>query len=211
VIQDAFPDASQLGQLLTLSAQTLAMSIPERWGWAGICFPSQQRITLLPGGFWTTSIGGATAVLVFTRFLLLVLRAVPEPIWALIFLFVLFPGFYQERSRLLSHNLGIMGRLMAEVTENLDAPLRALKAVGASGSQVLYGVLPCTLPFLPHPSPLGSLHSSNSDCGFVGAGGLGRLTEQLSSFDCRGVVITLICFIGPPSGRPGQCFAAGVT
>jgi len=33
--------------------------------------------------------------------------------------------------------------------------------------------------------------------GLVGAGGLGRLlTEQLSSFDYRGVVTTLLFFIG---------------
>ena len=32
--------------------------------------------------------------------------------------------------------------------------------------------------------------------GLVGAGGLGRLlTEQLSSFDYRGVTVTLICFL----------------
>jgi len=39
---------------------------------------------LLPGGFWTLVAKNrwcATAVLVFTRFLLLVVRAVPEPIW----------------------------------------------------------------------------------------------------------------------------------
>jgi len=81
--------------------------------------------------------------------------------------------------------------------ENLDErPLRALKAVGASGSQVfLYGVLPALCCFFAHPLPLGSLHSRAVIVGLVGAGGLGRLlTEQLSSFDCRGVVATLICF-----------------
>ena len=32
--------------------------------------------------------------------------------------------------------------------------------------------------------------------GLVGAGGLGRLlAEQLSSFDYRGVVTTLVCFV----------------
>jgi phosphonate transport system permease protein len=209
VIQDAFPaDASQLGQLLTLSAQTLAMSILASAG-AGLggillSFPAANNF-LLPGGILDT--GGnkhrwcATAVLVFTRFLLLVLRAVPEPIWALIFLFVLFPGILPGAIALALHNLGIMGRLMAEVTENLDErPLRSLKALGASGSQVfIYGVLPRTLPrFVAYILYRWEVCiRATVIVGLVGAGGLGRLlTEQLSSFDHRGVVATLICFIG---------------
>jgi len=85
----------------------------------GICFPSQQRITCCreDSGHWWQQASVVQQLFWYSPDLLLVLRAVPEPIWALIFLFVLFPGFYQERSRLLSHNLGIMGRLMAEVTK----------------------------------------------------------------------------------------------
>ncbi|HEY9608445.1 MAG TPA: ABC transporter permease subunit, partial [Allocoleopsis sp.] len=68
-------------------------------------------------------------VLIFTRFLLLAARAVPEPIWALLFLFVMFPGILPGAIALALHNFGILGRLMAEVVENLDErPLRSLKA-----------------------------------------------------------------------------------
>ncbi len=57
--------------------------------------------------------------------------------WALIFLFVLFPGILPGAIALALHNLGILGRLMAEVTENLDeCPLRSLKALGATAPQV---------------------------------------------------------------------------
>ena len=146
------------------------------------------------------SFGWGTAVLVFTRFVLLFARAVPEPIWALIFLFVLFPGILPGAIALGLHNLGILGRLMAEVTENLDErPLRSLKAVGATGPQVfLYGVLPRTLPrFVAYILYRWEVCiRATIIVGLVGAGGLGRLlTEQLSSFDYKGVLTTLIVFL----------------
>ncbi|MBD1942166.1 ABC transporter permease subunit, partial [Coleofasciculus sp. FACHB-712] len=208
VFQDVFPpDGSQVSQLFTLSAQTLAMSIlaMAAAGLGGILlsFPAANNF-LLPGGILDTgrrfsklpssmgvkatlippflrgAIGDlrATAVLIFTRFLLLFARAVPEPIWALIFLFVLFPGILPGAIALGLHNLGILGRLMAEVTENLDErPLRSLKALGASGSQVfLYGVLPRTLPrFIAYILYRWEVCiRATVIVGLVGAGGLGR-------------------------------------
>jgi phosphonate transport system permease protein len=208
ILKDIFPpDISQLSQLFALSAQTLAMSILAMVfaGLGGILLslPAASNF-LLPGGMFDSSPSNrwwGMVVLLLTRLLLLVARAVPEPIWALIFLFVLFPGILPGALALGLHNLGIIGRLMAEVTENLDErPLRSLKALGASGSQVfLYSVLPRTLPrFIAY-----TLYRWE-DCiratvvvGLVGAGGLGRLlTEQLSSFDFKSVVTTLIVFIG---------------
>ena len=142
-----------------------------------------------------------TGVMVFTRFVLLFVRAVPEPIWALIFLFVLFPGILPGAIALCLHNLGILGRLMAEVRENLDdRPLRSLKALGATDPQIfLYGVLPLTLPrFVAYILYRWEVCiRATVIVGLVGAGGLGRLlTEQLSSFDYKGVLTTLIVFIG---------------
>ncbi len=142
-----------------------------------------------------------TVVLVFTRFLLLFARAVPEPIWALLFLFVLFPGILPGAIALGLHNFGILGRLMAEVIENLDErPLRSLKALGATRPQVfLYGVLPLTLPrFIAYILYRWEVCiRATVIVGLVGAGGLGRLlTEQLSSFDYKGMLTTLIVFLG---------------
>jgi phosphonate transport system permease protein len=115
-------------------------------------------------------------------------------------LFVLFPGILPGAMALALHTLGILGRLMAEVIENLDErPLSALKAQGASGPQVfLYGVLPLTLArFVAYTFYRWEVSIRETVIvGLVGAGGLGRLlTEQLSSFDYRGVVTTLICFL----------------
>jgi phosphonate transport system permease protein len=206
--QDAFPpDGSQLSQLFPLATQTLAMSIlaiaVAGLGGILLSFPAANNF-LLPGGILDT--GGiqnrwwGITVLVFARFLLLFTRAIPEPIWALIFLFVLFPGILPGAIALGIHNLGILGRLMAEVMENLDErPLRSLKALGASStSSLLYGVLPRVLPrFFAYILYRWEVcMRSTVTMGLVGAGGLGRLlTEQLSSFDYRGVTTTLICFI----------------
>lgn len=140
-------------------------------------------------------------MLIGTRFLLLVARAVPEPIWALLFLFVLFPGILPGAIALAIHNFGILGRLMAEVTENLDErPLRSLKALGATRPQVfLYGVLPLTLPrFIAYILYRWEVCiRATVIVGLVGAGGLGRLlTEQLSSFDYKSLLTTIIVFLG---------------
>jgi phosphonate transport system permease protein len=163
------------------------------------------RTFALPGGLLNNHGGGwrrawGWLLFVATRGGLLVARAISEPIWALIFLFVLFPGILPGALGLGLYNLGILGRLIAEVTENLDVrPLRALQAQGATRAQIfLYGVLPATLS-----RNLAYILYRWEVCtratvvvGLVGAGGLGRLlTEQLGSFDYRSVTTTLMVFI----------------
>ncbi|MGB3507997.1 MAG: ABC transporter permease subunit [Microcoleaceae cyanobacterium] len=205
IVKDAFPpDISQLEQMFTLSCQTLAMSILAITiaGVGGIflSFPAANNF-LLPGGIFDTNNNRwGVAVLFLSRLLLLITRATPEPILALLLMFVLFPGILPGAIALGLHNLGILGRLMAEVTENLDQrPLRSLKSLGATTPQIfLYGVLPSTMPrFLAYILYRWEVCIRGTVIvGIVGAGGLGRLlTEQLSSFDYSGVLTTLFVFI----------------
>jgi phosphonate transport system permease protein len=117
-----------------------------------------------------------------------------------VFLFVMFPGILPGALALGVHNFGILGRLMAEVNENLDdRPVRALRALGASSGQMIgYGILPQNLPrFLAYMLYRWEVCLRETVIvGLVGAGGLGRLlTEQISSFDYGGVVITLGAFV----------------
>lgn len=160
----------------------------------------------LPGGLflsqhanlWRQGLG--RLLVGMARLFLLICRSVPAPIWALVMLFIVFPGVLPGAIALGIHNLGILGRLMAEVNENLDQkPLVALQAQGASSPSVfLYGVLPMTLPrFLAYSCYRWEVGMRETVIvGLVGAGGLGRLlSEQLSSFDSSGVVVTLGCFI----------------
>ncbi|NJL86885.1 MAG: ABC transporter permease subunit [Leptolyngbyaceae cyanobacterium SM1_1_3] len=200
----------QVRSLADLTAQTLAMSVLAMVmaGLGGVVFSFLAAQTFwLPGGI-LYPIGqhqrgsvGAWSLLGTSRLVLLVSRAVPTPIWALVFLYILFPGILPGAIALGLHNLGILGRLMAEVNENLeDEPVRSLRSLGASGLQtILYGFLPQNLPrFTAY-----SLYRwevclrETVIVGLVGAGGLGRLiAEQLSSFDYGGLVVTLSVFIG---------------
>lgn len=202
------PDWSILPQLLPLSLETLAMSVLAialaGGGGMVLAFPAAFNF-FLPGGILYPArgrLGGLLPwlVLLSSRAVLLMGRAIPAPIWALVCLFVLFPGILPGAIALGLHNLGILGRLKAEVIENLDTrPLEALKGQGAPGSLVfLYGVLPLTLPrFLAYDLYRWEVCMRETVIvGLVGAGGLGRLlTEQLSSFDYRGIGVTLGCFL----------------
>ena len=204
------PSLADLGHLLYLSYLTLAMSILAIViaGVGGILFsfPAAQTF-FMPGGV-LSSVGQtspllpwlASAGLIISRGILLVSRAIPAPVWALVFLFVLFPGIWPGALALGVHNFGILGRLMAEVNENLDdRPVRALKTLGASPGQLIgYGILPQNLSrFLAYGLYRWEVCLRETVIvGLVGAGGLGRLlTEQISSFDSGGVVITLAAFM----------------
>lgn len=208
IVMAAWPgDWSGIFQLVPLSLETVAMSVLAialaASGGILLSFPAAHNL-FLPGALLNPgkqSNGAiAWAGLLLTRLVLLFCRAIPAPIWALVVLFVMFPGILPGAIALGLHNLGILGRLMAEVTENLDQrPLEALKAQGASSALVfLYGVLPLTLPrFLSYILYRWEVCLRETVIvGLVGAGGLGRLlTEQLSSFDYRGLVVTLGCFV----------------
>ncbi|MDX2240132.1 MAG: ABC transporter permease subunit [Leptolyngbyaceae cyanobacterium bins.302] len=203
------PDLSILPQLVRLSLQTIVMSVLAialaGIGGMVLSFPAAYTI-VLPGGLLNPTAGGwlgmvlSWSVLLLTRFLLLLSRAVPAPVWALVVLFVLFPGILPGAIALGIHNFGILGRLKAEVVENLDErPLTALKAQGVPGALIfLYGVLPLTLPrFLAYDLYRWEVcMRETAIVGIVGAGGLGYLmNEQLSSFDYQGLIVTLTCFL----------------
>jgi phosphonate transport system permease protein len=203
------PSLAEWRHLLQLSYLTLTMSILAIAiaGLGGILFsfPAAQTF-LLPGGVLRPqgqSQGNgwlAMALLVISRLILLISRAIPAPIWALVFLFVLFPGGLPGALALGVHNFGILGRLMAEVNESLDdRPVRALRSLGASaGQSVLYGMLPQNLPrFMAYILYRWEVCLRETVIvGLVGAGGLGRLlTEQISSFDYSSVTVTLGLFI----------------
>src|SRR5215510_16427474 len=169
-----------------------------------LSFPAASNF-LLPGGIFdhggsrTQALQG-TVIWIASRGALLLLRALSEAIWALVALFFLFPGILPGALGLGLYNLGILGRLMAEVAENVDQrPLRALQAQGASFAEVfLYGVLLSTLPRC-----LAYVLYRWEVCiratvmvGFVGAGGLGRLlADQMSSFDYRAVAASLVAML----------------
>ncbi len=199
--------------LVPIALQTVAMSVIAitlaGLGGVAFSFPAAQNF-FLPGGILRSAgegrrWGTGHLALLLTRLVLLGARAIPAPILALVILYGMFPSILPGALALAIHNFGILGRLMAEVNENLpDGPVRALRSLGASsGGLVFYGILPANLArFLAYILYRWEVCLRETVIvGLVGAGGLGRLmTEQLSSFDYSGLAATLGVFIGLTMG-----------
>ncbi|MDM0019365.1 PhnE/PtxC family ABC transporter permease [Variovorax saccharolyticus] len=137
---------------------------------------SQSRIGPGPGRV------RALALRQLARSLLMVLRAIPEIVWALIFVRALGLGPAAGVLALAITYGGMLGKVYAEVLESTDtAPARALLEAGSGRLGALfYGLLPnCA-------QELTSYTVYRWECavrasvvmGFVGAGGLGQLMDQ---------------------------------
>lgn len=127
-------------------------------------------------------------------------RAIPELVWAMLIIFFLSPGILPGAIALGLHNLGIVGRLTAEVVENLDpAPARALRASGAGLFQILlYAVIPQALPhfitYLLYRWEV--VIRTTVVVGFVNAGGLGReFRLNLSFFHYDEVALIIMWYL----------------
>ncbi|MBW3614221.1 MAG: ABC transporter permease subunit [Actinobacteria bacterium] len=186
--------AAEVATLVRLSLETLEMAVVAiavaSLSGLGVALVAANRT-----GRWPGRAGAAGA-----RSLLLLCRAIPPPVGALLLLFVLFPGPLPGALALGLYNFGILGRLMAEVIENLDSrPARGLRLQGASGGQaLLYAVVPAALPrFVAYSLYRWEVTVRETVVvGLVGAGGLGRLlSAQLSAFHYPGVLATLLALM----------------
>jgi phosphonate transport system permease protein len=73
----------------------------------------------------------------------ILLRAIPEYIWAFLLLAILGPSAWPAILALAIHNAGILARLGADVAEDVErGPLAALAAAGARRSQIAATALP---------------------------------------------------------------------
>ncbi|TSD61640.1 ABC transporter permease [Variovorax sp. KBS0712] len=116
------------------------------------------------------------------RWLLMVLRAIPEIVWALLFVRALGLGPAAGVLALAITYGGMLGKVYAEILESTDTrPARALLESGSGRLTALcYGLLPHTA------QELASYTVYRWECavrasvvmGFVGAGGLGQLMDQ---------------------------------
>jgi len=111
------------------------------------------------------------------RALLNLFRSVPELLWALLFILAVGLGPFAGVLALGVHTAGVLGRLFAEVLENVDRrPCETLQAAGANRMQVfLYGMLSQALPELVSFALYRWEVNIRAAAilGFVGAGGLG--------------------------------------
>ncbi|MFD6159909.1 PhnE/PtxC family ABC transporter permease [Nocardia sp. NPDC060256] len=191
-----------IGNLLELTAITLAMSLlAMAFAFVGgvlLAFPAARLSQLgcrTDGGLVRRVRRAASMAGV--RIILVVLRAIPPPVWALLFLFVCYPGIVPGALALGVYTAGVLGRLMAEAAENLDGrPLRALRAQGANEAQVFsYGVVPAVTPrFVAFGLYRWEVTIRETIVvGVVGAGGLGLLLDhRLHAFDYRGALTAML-------------------
>lgn len=135
-----------------------------------------------------------------SRALLGFLRAVPDLVWALLFVAAVGLGSLAGTLALTVSYTGMLGRVYADVFEHVDSqPLEALQSTGATRLQIfLRGVWPQALPHLVAYS----LYSfeccmrAAAVLGFVGAGGIGyEISVSMKLFEYGQVLTLLLVFI----------------
>ena len=140
------------------------------------------------------------ALSVATRSVLGFLRAVPDLVWALLFVAALGLGPLAGTLALAVSYTGVLGRVYADVFDAVDArPLEALLSTGAGRVQIfLTAIWPQALPNLTAYT----LYSfeccvrAAAVLGFVGAGGIGyEISLSMRLFDYRQVSTLLLAFV----------------
>src|SRR6266851_16168 len=128
------------------------------------------------------------------------LRAVPDLVWALLFVAAVGLGSLAGTLALSVAYSGVLGRVYADVFEHVDPqPLEALQSTGATRMQIfLRGVWPQALPHLMAYT----LYSfeccvrAAAVLGFVGAGGIGyEISISMRLFEYGQVLTLLLVFI----------------
>ena len=139
---------------------------------------------------------GARALRQVVRWLLVLLRSVPELVWAILFVRVVGLGPTAGVLAIALTYCGMLGKVYAEILESSDA--HATEALLANGSSrlaaLLYGALP------ESAAELVSYTVYRWECairgsaviGFVGAGGLGQRMDESTRMMAGGEVCTML-------------------
>jgi phosphonate transport system permease protein len=127
-------------------------------------------------------------------------RTVPEIVFALIFVVAFGLGALPGVLALAIHTAGAMGKLFAEVVENIDMnPVEGASASGATWTQIVrFAVVPQVLPNFASYSLLRFEINVRGAAvmGFVGAGGIGQdLVESIRKFHYSDVSAILLIII----------------
>ena len=126
-------------------------------------------------------------------------RAIPSFIWGLIYVTAVGLGAFPGVLAIVTHNMGVMGKLWSEAMEETDqGPVEALRSAGASAAQTAtHVVLPSVI------RQFTSLFLYRVDVnvrdsltlGIVGAGGIGFvITQAIQSFEFN-VMMTYILMV----------------
>ncbi|ROO88169.1 phosphonate transport system permease protein [Actinocorallia herbida] len=177
-ISDAFPLDLDWAEVLGPSLEAAAVTLYIGLLGTTLSIPSALVLAVLAArssGYGAASYQAARSVLSF-------LRAVPDVVFALIFVTAVGLGPFAGVLALIAHNTGVMGKLWAEAMEESDpGPREALRVLGASRLRtVLHAVLPTVLPqfvgLLLYRFDVNV--RSSLVLGLIGAGGIGFLINQ---------------------------------
>ncbi|MEU2200384.1 phosphonate ABC transporter, permease protein PhnE [Isoptericola sp. NPDC019482] len=135
-----------------------------------------------------------------TRWVMNVIRSLPDLVFALMFVSAVGLGPFAGILAMTVGSVGSIGKVFAEAMEAVDrGPVTAMQAVGASRRQVVqYGVLPQAGPMLVSYTLLlfeGNVRGATI-LGMVGAGGIGlELTTAMKMYDYGHLSAIVICII----------------
>lgn len=185
------PNFSKFPIIVELLIETLQMAI------IGTLFGALLSLVL---AFGATSTIAPKWLYAITRFILNVLRSIPELIFALMFVSAVGLGPFAGILAIVISSMGSIGKVYAEAMEAVDAgPVSALTSTGASRRQVVtFGVLPQASPLLVSYTLLlfeGNVRGATI-LGLVGAGGIGmELTTAMRLYDYGHLVAIVISIV----------------
>lgn len=191
VLQDLGEWYWNLGHWLWLLAETLLMALLATAlgtiGGALLSFPASRNLARGPRVYWVSR-----RVLEFAR-------AVPDLVFAIIFVFAFGLGPLAGVLAIALHTLGAQGKLFAEANENADmGPLLGVRAAGGDRrEEILWAIVPQVLPNWTSFTfwRLEINLRSATIIGFVGAGGIGvELYDalRLNYYDDTGAILLLV-------------------
>ncbi|MEQ8861972.1 MAG: phosphonate ABC transporter, permease protein PhnE [Thalassobaculum sp.] len=126
-------------------------------------------------------------------------RAVPEVIFAIMFVWAVGIGPLAGVAAIAIHSTGALGKLFSEVNENVDhKPMDGIRASGGSWfDEIRYGVVPQVLPnFVSYALLRFEINiRASSIIGFVGAGGIGQELYYVINFNFYEEVSALVLLI----------------
>ena len=186
------PDFTAVGSdLVDAVLQTLSI---------GVIATAVGAVLSLPFGILAANnVSPHPAVYAAARAVILVVRAIPELVLAVIFVAAIGLGPVAGACALAVGSVGFLGKLVADAVEEIDAgPLDAVRAVGGGWWKTLFAaVIPQVVPSIVG-STLYLLDvniRTSTVLGVVGAGGVGFLlfeSDRTLNFEFAGAIVVLV-------------------
>ncbi|NYF30338.1 MULTISPECIES: phosphonate ABC transporter, permease protein PhnE [unclassified Microbacterium] len=185
------PDFSKIGTILALLLETFQMAV------VGTVLGAVLSLIV---AFGATSTLAPKWLYYPTRWVMNIIRSVPDLVFALMFVSAVGLGPFAGILAMTLGSIGSIGKIFAEAMEQVDrGPVVAMEAVGASKRQIIqYGILPQAAPLLTSYTLLlfeGNVRGATI-LGLVGAGGIGlELTTAMRMYDYGHLSAIIICII----------------